>query len=76
MVSNWYSPNFSTSDAFIGFQKDTPASVVFQATNIISKGNPFKKEDGDGAWKDSDVSSSFVKVNNKKKVWTVYPCYL
>jgi hypothetical protein len=27
--------NFQTSDAFIGFHKDTPASVVFQATNLL-----------------------------------------
>jgi hypothetical protein len=27
--------NFKTSDAFIGFHKDTPASVVFQATNLF-----------------------------------------
>jgi hypothetical protein len=26
---------FKKSDAFIGFQKDTPASVVFQATNLL-----------------------------------------
>lgn len=27
--------NFKEVDAFIGFQKDTPASVVFQATNHL-----------------------------------------
>ena len=26
---------FKKSDAFIGFQKDTPASVVFQASNML-----------------------------------------
>ena len=26
---------FKRRDAFIGFQKDTPASVVFQATNLL-----------------------------------------
>ena len=26
---------FRKSDAFIGFQKDTPASVIFQATNEL-----------------------------------------
>ena len=26
---------FRISDAFIGFQKDTPASVIFQATNEL-----------------------------------------
>lgn len=26
---------FAESDAFIGFQKDTPASVIFQATNLF-----------------------------------------
>ena len=26
---------FKKSDAFIGFQKDTPASVIFQATNQL-----------------------------------------
>ena len=28
-------PKFKRSDAFVGFQKDTPASVVFQASNLI-----------------------------------------
>ena len=27
--------SFKKSDAFIGFQKDTPASVIFQATNQL-----------------------------------------
>ncbi len=26
---------FTKGDAFIGFQKDTPASVIFQATNLL-----------------------------------------
>ncbi len=26
---------FKRSDAFIGFQKDTPASVIFQASNLL-----------------------------------------
>ena len=30
---------FSTADAFIGFQNDTPAAVVFQATNIVRTGS-------------------------------------
>ncbi len=29
------STKFKKSDAFIGFQKDTPASVIFQATNLL-----------------------------------------
>ena len=41
MVVNAYYYNiirdtsFKKSDAFIGFQKDTPASVIFQATNQL-----------------------------------------
>ena len=30
-------PAFQKTDAFIGFQKDTPASVIFQATNLLRK---------------------------------------
>ena len=29
---------FKRSDAFVGFQKDTPASVVFQASNMFISG--------------------------------------
>ena len=29
--------SFKPGDAFIGFQKDTPAAVVFQATNHLKK---------------------------------------
>ena len=33
---NIYSDSkFKPSDAFVGFQKDTPASVVFQASNLL-----------------------------------------
>ena len=28
---------FKPSDAFIGFQVDTPAAVVFEASNILNK---------------------------------------
>ncbi len=27
--------SFKEADAFIGFQKDTPAAVLFQATNLL-----------------------------------------
>ena len=29
------SKKFTKNDAFVGFQKDTPASVIFQATNLL-----------------------------------------
>lgn len=28
--------NFKTTSAFIGYQKDTPASIVFQASNLLT----------------------------------------
>lgn len=41
--------SFRKSDAFIGFQKDTPASVIFQATNLlksaVNEGMPEGKMD-------------------------------
>lgn len=46
---------FQKSDAFIGFQKDTPASVIFQATNLLRSACAAAKE-GDvpkkGKWAD------------------------
>ena len=36
MVSMYYSDlKFKPTDAFIGIQKDTPASVIFQASNLL-----------------------------------------
>ncbi len=29
--------SFKENDAFIGYQKDTPASVIFHATNMLRK---------------------------------------
>lgn len=46
--------NFTRADAFIGFQKDTPAAVIFQATTLLkdacsaAKRNPDSTE---GKWK-------------------------
>ena len=37
-------PKFKKSDAFIGFQKDTPASVVFQASNLIKSATKAVRE--------------------------------
>ncbi len=34
---------FKESDAFIGYQKDTPASVIFHATNLLRKACTFVK---------------------------------
>ena len=34
---------FSRGDAFIGYQKDTPAAVVFQASNFLRR---LREEDG------------------------------
>ena len=34
-LSIYSDSKFKRSDAFIGFQKDTPASVVFQASNLL-----------------------------------------
>ena len=35
---------FNESDAFIGFQKDTPASVIFYATNLLRRACTAAKE--------------------------------
>ena len=31
---------FTKGDAFIGYQRDTPAAVVFQATNLLKEKGP------------------------------------
>lgn len=46
---------FKKSDAFIGFQKDTPASVVFQATNLFRSACAAMNKEGhctEGRWAD------------------------
>ena len=35
---------FKESDAFVGFKKDTPGSVVFQATNLLNSACAAVKE--------------------------------
>ncbi len=37
MCSDFRGNRFSEAHAFIGYQKDTPAAVVFQATNILKR---------------------------------------
>ena len=45
-ISNWHIPStsrgqkFIEGDAFIGYQKDTPAAVVFQATHQLRERSP------------------------------------
>ncbi len=49
-LSVFSNSNFKKSDAFIGFQKDTPASVIFQATNLLRSVS--KKGCTEGQWVD------------------------
>ena len=71
-------PHFKEGHAFVGFQKDTPAAVVFQATNqlekLISQVNP----DESPTWLRmqqigilKDISASNLKLDMKKssKIW-------
>ena len=37
---------FTEEDAFIGYQKDTPAAVVFQATHQLERGGLIKSPQG------------------------------
>ena len=57
MVENTISHPFRNSkfkkeDAFIGFQKDTPASVIFQATNFLTSACDAAKKGVKGKWAD------------------------
>ena len=47
---------FVRGDAFIGYQKDTPAAVVFQATNFLRR---FREEDN------ADIADSKLEVLNR-----------
>ena len=71
-------PHFKEGHAFVGFQKDTPAAVVFQATNqlekLISQVNP----DDSPAWlrmqqigilKDISASNLKLEMEKKSKIW-------
>ena len=44
---------FARGDAFVGYQKDTPAAVVFQASNFLRR---LREED------DQDVTHSKLEV--------------
>ena len=37
IYSNYRCSSFSEAHAFIGYQKDTPAAVVFQATKVLRR---------------------------------------
>ena len=69
---------FEKSDAFIGFQDDTPASVVFQATNLLrtacaatKKGHVTKK----GKWADIfkwsklERRDCYIEENEQQALW-------
>lgn len=49
-VINFRSSKFTKGDAFVGFQKDTPASVIFQATHLLRSACALARE-GSGALK-------------------------
>ena len=36
---------FKESDAFVGFQRDTPASIVLHASELVKQFNPTDHED-------------------------------
>ena len=68
--------SFKSSDAFIGFQKDTPASVIFQATNLLNAACMATKEGViEGRWREIlqwsgwDPRRSFADMEEHQKSW-------
>ena len=55
IVEHFRGKRFARGDAFIGYQKDTPAAVVFQASNFLRR----LKEDN------MDVVESKLEVLNR-----------
>ena len=68
---------FRKEDAFIGFQKDTPASVIFQATNFLGSACAAAKEGVNvkkGKWADifkwSQLNpSDCTNVEDEQQKW-------
>ena len=49
----FFTHSFKTEDAFVGFQNDTPASIIFQATEHLKSKRQYIKPDleNTGEWK-------------------------
>ncbi len=41
---------FNEAHAFIGYQKDTPAAVIFQATNLLKRLRENQRPDSYASW--------------------------
>ena len=50
--------SFTKQDAFVGFQDDTPSSVIFQATKQLKNETYYSIEDEPDAWKEAVYNRS------------------
>ncbi len=66
---------FREAHAFIGYQKDTPAAVIFQATNILKKlqenqGHGNCNMDAERLMRAGIISEDFVDMSQESDLWT------
>ena len=57
MGSGFSSIRFTKQDAFVGYQNDTPSSVIFQATEQLKQGS-FLEDENSEDWKTAVVIRS------------------
>ncbi|XP_064403130.1 E3 ubiquitin-protein ligase RNF213-like isoform X2 [Halichondria panicea] len=70
--SNTRGNHFSEAHAFIGYQKDTPAAVVFQATNLLKRlqRNPSLSSKIEQLQRAGIISENFVGLSENSPQWS------
>ncbi len=63
--------HFSEAHAFIGYQKDTPAAVVFQATNLLKRlqKNPSLGSKVEQLQRAGIISENFAGLSEDSPQW-------
>ena len=51
IISHKIFSNFKAGDAFVGYQEDTPAAVVFQVTHLLKDSENQTDEEAFQLWK-------------------------
>ena len=70
MCNYLYYRNFKVGDAFVGYQDDTPAAVVFQVTHLLKNDESETSDEALARWKAKvgskiKLRASFIIVNCK-----------
>ena len=70
--SDFRGNHFSEAHAFIGYQKDTPAAVVFQATNLLNRlrQNPSLDSKAEQLLRADIISKDFADMSKDSPQWS------